>query len=177
MEGVSETQSDPASKLWLKAYEELCHIDRFLFLKTLDLVQEAAGCHKSRFYVASAVMCRGALESMLHTLKAWRREGARYCLGRVVRARLVSLIKWSVGDGVMTPRQAKMASHIKEMGDLSAHIAQRIDEERYKDATNKPYRLWVNERESWKLLKDTVELLSALANKRYMKLTKFSSTQ
>ena len=177
MEAESASRSDSVSKLWRKVYEELNLIDPFIFSTTLNLVQEAAGCHKSGLYVASMVMCRGALESMLHTLKSWRKEGARYYLGQVTREGLPSLIRWAVGNSVMTSRQANVANHVKEMGDLSAHIAQRIDIQRCKYASYKRYRVWGSERESWKLLKQTAKLLSTLANNRRMKLTKRSSAR
>ena len=77
----------------------------------------------------------------------------------------------------MIPRQANVANHVKEMGDLSAHIAQRIDIQRCKYASYKRYRVWVSERESWKLLKQTAKLLSALANKRYVNPAKHSSAR
>ena len=176
MERDSASKSDSVSKLLQKVYEELNLLDRSMFSTTLNLVQEAAGCHKSGLYVASVVMCRGAIESMLHTLKSWRKEGDCYHIEPVARESLPSLIKWAVGNREMTPRQANVANYLKEMGDLSAHIAQRIDKQRYKYASYKRYRVWISERESWKLLKDTVRLLSAVASRRHMKLTKHPST-
>jgi len=174
MEAESESQSDPESKLWLNTYEELQSIDQFIFSTTLELVREAVACHKNRLYVASLVMCRAALESMLHTLKTWKKEGDRYCLRPVVRTSLPNLVRWATGNSVMTPREAKIANRIKGMGDLSAHIAQRIGFELRRVASCKPYRVWVSEGESWKNLKSTVKLLRALANRWHVKSAKQS---
>ena len=159
-------QSDDLDKLWVTAYEELSSKSQVRFTTTLTALSQAVACHKCNCFVASLVMCRGAVESMLYVLQQWRKGDTWiYPLGR---RSFRSLTKWAIGNGVLTKAQAAKAQEIWDRGSWGAHLEQRLSEERFKGVPQEPYRVNVDSNDSYQTIKTTVEVLTAAANSAYV---------
>jgi hypothetical protein len=117
-------------------------------------------------------MCRGALAGMLHILRVWvyHEYESRYEISRDKRFRLEDLIKWAYVHGWLDDNQEKMAREIQAMGNLGAHVVERLNEDLAEIArpTRVPMGFYVtkvkvNEETSLELLKRTTRLLVQLA--------------
>jgi len=167
-------KSDPAHGLYLKCLEAITSMTHVRYTTTHQLVNEAAGCHEARCYVAAAVICRGALEATLHETYAWKKIDGKLFL-ESSSLKLKRLIEWAKNSSLLTDDEARVAHRIQEKGNVGAHLKQRIDAQYFKGkAPDEPYPLWIDPKESLDLIESTVELVMALV-KRVLKAERISS--
>ncbi len=154
------------------AEDQIRSVNQFLFNTALLVLQEAFCCYRNGCTLASVAMCRGALAGMLHTLRVWIYDEyeSKYRIARDERYRLGSLIKWAHDLGWLDDTQEKMAKEVQNMGNVSAHVVEKLNEDLAEIAkpTHVPMGLYVaklrvNEQTSLELLKRTTLLLVQLA--------------
>jgi hypothetical protein len=184
--GSTNYESDQITELCNSCCEELQSISNILYGSTCNLVQQAGLCHKYEAYLASVIMCRGAVEALLCELanltkvgRSYRFEYKDYVLVHVTQnylgkkkrpATLYWLIEWARQDSLMSDAQAEMAHRIRKEGNFGAHLRQYIDSEinarvLRKKPVQKPYRLWVEPRRSMGCLRMTSKLVTAVAKR------------
>jgi Zn-dependent M32 family carboxypeptidase len=86
------------------------------------------------------------------------------------RPNLERLIDWAKDVSLLAGDQVEIAREIQREGNFAAHLKQKIDEELNKSEgrlAEKPFRLWTDERTSWKLLTKTVELVIATVRRAF----------
>ena len=119
--------------------------------------------------MGSVILCRAALESALYTLSYTKRKGLmswqlieprRNKKGEYVNVRLSELLE-SIKDRV-TPDEFCRIDRIKDDGDFVAHIADRLNKEKFQVEKVEEIRLWLSDAEALTDLKDTAALLHAL---------------
>jgi hypothetical protein len=174
----AEDESDVVTALVRSCDEELKSITQFGYLTTADLVREAGLCHKSGAFVACAVVCRGAMQSILHELRAWRKVGDTYELDNnyLQRSRSQTLegnIRWAHDERLISAANLGLADDIRNYGNFAAHLREHIDRQiqahltgRWQYQLLQPYGLWIDEKESFELLKETSELVVAIAKNK-----------
>ncbi len=88
-------------------------------------------CHRSGAYVACAIICRGAMEAILHEIRAWKKVGDKYCLDEnyVQRRRqtLEANIRWAYDERLISAANFRMAETLRMYGNFGAHLRQHID--------------------------------------------------
>ncbi len=118
---------DPIIQFGWDVSEEIRSVNGILFTPAIDLIEEATRCHQNQCFLASAVMCRAAIESTLFTIKIWKRNGSQYHPGTFGRETLEMLIVWAQGKGLLNAGQVSQATKIREKGNLGAHMGAQIE--------------------------------------------------
>lgn len=169
---TQEGESEYLEELLRDSENEIRAVNQFLFNPALLVLEDAFCCSAHACYLASVVMSRGALAGMLHILRVWvyHEYESRYEISRDKRFRLEDLIKWAYVHGWFDDNQETMAREIQAIGNLGAHIVERLNEDLAEIArpAHVPVGFYVtkikiNEATSFELLKKTTRLLVELA--------------
>lgn len=88
------------------------------------LYREAVTCLEAEAYLAACILCRAAMEALLHIAKT--RDGFRVAIDP--KTRLADLLDWAEKQGLLDGLRVQ-AENIRNQGDYVAHMPQRIDKD------------------------------------------------
>lgn len=175
--GAVDENMENAQEQWLRASNAPGLAQNALFSDIMSLLGQAVLCHKVKAYVAASIMCRSTLEAMLFflifyrpkekffefDLRLWKNVNGK---DSKHRHGLKGLIKWVHKNGIIDSKQREKANKIKEMGDFSAHLAERIGKPQPIKHVKKPTQLWITEKESNRVISYTVDLFICLSSEK-----------
>jgi hypothetical protein len=137
-------------------------------LEAADVLSEAVSCCRNGEYLATALMCRTALESALFQSRISRFEGGASAIDPEVADLIPDIqiqwrqvLRWAVRKGIIDKRLAKDAWKVRELGNFAAHLTERV----MRSAFSRPgesYKLWVGAEEAYYALNITKTVLLQL---------------
>jgi hypothetical protein len=155
------------------------------------LYREAVACLDDETFLAACILCRAAMEALLHIAKT--RDGFRVTVDP--KTRLSDLLGWAEKQGLLDGLVTQ-AWNIHDQGDYVAHLPQKLDAD-YKKVYDKFQREmkksgsdsgsiiplptnrespWISEEIANKVVNDTCSILIQVSRKRWKgkPLTTFS---
>ena len=128
-----------------------------IFGETINLFFEVVNCFKCETYLASAVMLRGTLDSLIYTLALLRIENKQF-LKRIDelakmdrRCRLNYALRIVKEQGYFKKNELEQIRKIRKDGNFSAHLVERIYEG-FHNKPKEPVDLWIKDCEAYKIL-------------------------
>ena len=156
--------------------EKLLEETHILFGDVYDLLKEAMSCYQNGAYLATAMVCRTAVESAiyiaisreLHITKLDFLQAEQVSIDYQHRdAKRRAMLEFARKKKLLDRKSESQAWRVFELGDFGAHFGQRLDKEIFGKETKhtKPDRFWVTRREALRALKDTACLLQSFMSK------------
>jgi hypothetical protein len=123
------TRAGFASKLWKKLVSDPHFFDSNLLLDTaIALYGEALRCYEIEAYIATAILCRDALEACVHlVLSRKRRRESEYEIQTAYAGHSWRALKdHALEDPILRDRLNEI-ERVREKGNFAAHLSQKVD--------------------------------------------------
>ena len=137
-------------------------------LEAASILGEAARCCRDGQYLASALMCRTALESGLY----WSRiSHAQNGISKTdpgvvelmpdVQFQWYRVMEWAIRRGFIDKELGKDGREVRELGNFAAHLSERVMRSAF-SRPNESYKLWIRPEEAYWALNITKQIILGL---------------
>jgi hypothetical protein len=125
---------------------------------------EATKCYDASANLACCICARGAIEAALHQAKTRTAAGSGGSVAFLEDTGWGELRTWAKGNGLIDPTFEKRIDNARDMGNLGAHLGQKIDQAYMSGGTPK---LDVTPREAYNALETCAEMIGRIAKQRW----------
>jgi predicted DNA-binding ribbon-helix-helix protein len=158
------------SELWNEFIRNEHIKSRFYVLDAaVDLFGEAVKCYRAEAYLACCICVRSAIEAALHIAKTRTHVAPRAAIINLEDTHWDQLKKWARDEGVLDKALETRVDEARRLGNLGAHLAQRIDRAHQDLTPDKPFeiQIWVSPKEAWGSLVTGKDLILQIAGQRW----------
>lgn len=159
-----------ASALWHGFIRNEQLKSRFYVLDAaVDLFGEAVKCYKAEVYLACCICVRSAIEAALHVAKTRTHVAPGAAIVDLEDTHWNQLKKWAREEGILDKVLETRVDEARRLGNLGAHLAQRIDRAHQDSTPDKPFeiQIWVSPQEAWGSLVTGRDLILRIAHQRW----------
>lgn len=141
----------------------------FILNVPLDLFGEAIKCYNAEAYLACSICTRSSIESILHIAKTRNHVAHRSAIVNLDRSKWSELMKWTRQHGLLDQELENRVNKSRQLGNLGAHLAQRIDQAHQDLGENETFEipLWVTPEEAWDSIVTCKDLILHMTAQRW----------
>mgnify|MGYP000120728132 CR=1 FL=1 len=166
-------------ELWERLISTEGYSDAYAILnEAINVFREALNCYQNGAYLATCLLCRTVIESAVYLALTRNIEGKKRIEVNLnyINAKWGRIEKEARRKGLLGSKEITIINKIRELGNIGAHYAQKVDEILIKNISERENRkgvikIWPDREDALKKLKNTVLILQIIIRKVHKKLT------